>query len=37
VQIEVGGTFSYDVHGVEQKSPAVFLVGGVGITPIISM
>jgi ferredoxin-NADP reductase len=37
VQIEIGGTFAYDVQGIEQKSPVVFLVGGVGITPIISM
>lgn len=37
VQIEIGGEFYYDPTGVEQSAPAVFLIGGVGITPIISM
>lgn len=37
VQIEIGGTFAYDPEGAQQKNPALFLVGGVGCTPIVSM
>lgn len=37
VELEVGGSFSYDCAGPEQAAPSVFIVGGVGITPIVSM